>query len=242
MAGHGGSGAGDRQRDHVPVSAARDAPAVHDMYIWVEDGGCPAAAVASRGGGTLARNRHSAEENPVFRSPIAPPLTLAATTLLAVSAVAVPAQAGDRSSGGPLPAVAARAETPVLHDDAQGGNADADDPAIWRDATAPGRSLVIATAKEGGLRVYDLDARPVQTIAAPPAAGEEDAPGRFNNVDLVAGLRLSSGRADLAVTTDRGHDRLRFLPHRPRPCGRPAHRRHGPGRSRRLLPGPGRGQ
>ncbi|MFB9522948.1 phytase [Streptomyces cremeus] len=146
----------------------------------------------------------------MFRSPIAPPLTLAATTLLAVSAVAVPAQAGDRSSGGPLPAVAARAETPVLHDDAQGGNADADDPAIWRDATAPGRSLVIATAKEGGLRVYDLDARPVQTIAAPPAAGEEDAPGRFNNVDLVAGLRLSSGRADLAVTTDRGHDRLRF--------------------------------
>ncbi|MFE1500904.1 phytase, partial [Streptomyces albidoflavus] len=106
--------------------------------------------------------------------------------------------------------VTPRAETPVLHDDDAGGNADADDPAIWRNAAAPGRSLVIATAKEGGLRVYDLDARPVQSIAAPPAAGPDDAPGRFNNVDLVQGLRLTSGRADLAVTTDRGHDRLRF--------------------------------
>ncbi|CAM5485925.1 hydrolase [Streptomyces spiroverticillatus] len=146
----------------------------------------------------------------MFRSPIAPPVALAVTTLLAVTAVAVPAQAGDRSGGGALPAVTPRAETPVLHDDPQGGNADADDPAIWRNAAAPGRSLVIATAKEGGLRVYDLDARPVQSVAAPPAVGADDAPGRFNNVDLVAGLRLSSGRADLAITSDRGHDRLRF--------------------------------
>ncbi|MGA5194255.1 phytase [Streptomyces exfoliatus] len=131
-------------------------------------------------------------------------------TALAAAALAVPAQAHHRASGSDLPAVTPRAETPVLHDDDAGGNADADDPAIWRNAAAPGRSLVIATAKEGGLRVYDLEARPVQSIAAPPAVGEDDAPGRFNNVDLVHGLRLSSGRADLAVTSDRGHDRLRF--------------------------------
>ncbi|MFJ5138629.1 phytase [Streptomyces sp. NPDC088707] len=153
-------------------------------------------------------------------------LVLAVTTALAAAALAVPAQADadadahaqaqprtqarDRGPAGSLPAVTPRAETPVLHDDDAGGNADADDPAIWRNAAAPGRSLVIATAKEGGLRVYDLDARPVQSIAAPPADGPDDAPGRFNNVDLVQGLRLSSGRADLAVTSDRGHDRLRF--------------------------------
>nr|WP_260462071.1 phytase [Streptomyces lateritius] len=137
-------------------------------------------------------------------------LVLVMTTALAAAALAVPAQAHHRSSDSPLPTVTPRAETPVLHDDEAGGNADADDPAIWRNAAAPGRSLVIATAKEGGLRVYDLDARPVQSIAAPPAAGEDDAPGRFNNVDLVQGLRLSSGRTDLAVTSDRGHDRLRF--------------------------------
>ncbi|MFF3838009.1 phytase [Streptomyces sp. NPDC001930] len=149
-------------------------------------------------------------------------LVLAVTTALAAAALAVPAQAEAEADAqahaqarhrGParsLPVVTPRAETPVLHDDDAGGNADADDPAIWRNAAAPGRSLVIATAKEGGLRVYDLDARPVQSIAAPPAAGPDDAPGRFNNVDLVHGLRLSSGRTDLAVTSDRGHDRLRF--------------------------------
>ncbi|GGY99705.1 hydrolase [Streptomyces poonensis] len=50
----------------------------------------------------------------------------------------------------------------------------------------------------------------MQTIAAPAPATADDAPGRFNNVDLVHGFRLGNGRADLAVTTDRGNDRLRF--------------------------------
>ncbi|MGI5484483.1 phytase [Streptomyces lavendofoliae] len=135
-------------------------------------------------------------------------------TALAALAAAVPAGAhpAHPSSGAvlALPGVTPRAETPTLYDDEAGGNANADDPAIWRNAAQPDRSLVIATAKEGGLRVYDLDARQVQAIPAPPAAGPDDAPGRFNNVDLVHGLRLPSGRADVSVTTDRGHDRLRI--------------------------------
>ncbi|MFJ2738243.1 phytase [Streptomyces sp. NPDC087440] len=137
-------------------------------------------------------------------------LALAVTTVLTAAAVSTPARADGHAHGGSLPIVTPRAETPTLHDDEAGGNADADDPAIWRNAAAPGRSLVIATAKEGGLRVYDLDARLVQSIAAPPPAGSDDAPGRFNNVDLAEGVRLSTGKADLAVTSDRGHDRLRF--------------------------------
>jgi 3-phytase len=132
---------------------------------------------------------------------------LAVCTLTAAVAVlpAGPALAG----GGTLPAVHPRAETPPLRDDEAGGNADADDPAIWRNPADPDRSLVVATAKEAGLRVYDLDARLVQSVPAPPGPGADDAPGRFNNVDLVHGLKLSTGRADLAVTTDRGNDRLR---------------------------------
>lgn len=47
-------------------------------------------------------------------------------------------------------------------------------------------------------------------MPAPAGPTPEDAPGRFNNVDLVQGLKLSTGRADLAVTSDRGNDRLRF--------------------------------
>ncbi|MGW6269101.1 phytase [Streptomyces sp. NPDC055060] len=130
-----------------------------------------------------------------------------------VAALAAVAATAPLSSGAvaasPLPAVQPRAETPALHDDTAGGDADADDPAIWRNTADPGRSLVVATAKQGGLRVYDLSAREVQSVPAPAAPGPDDAPGRFNNVDLVHGLRLPSGRADLAVTSDRGNDRLR---------------------------------
>ncbi|MFF0203975.1 phytase [Streptomyces sp. NPDC005017] len=124
--------------------------------------------------------------------------------LVMAAAATVPAEAAS------LPQVHPRAETAALYDDEAGGNANADDPAIWRNAASPDRSLVVATAKEGGLRVYDLDAREVQSIPAPAAPGADDAPGRFNNVDLVQGMRLSGGRADLAVVSDRGSDRLRI--------------------------------
>src|SRR3954453_7669065 len=109
---------------------------------------------------------------------------------------AVPAQACE-----PVTRVAARVETPSLHDDEVGGNADADDPAIWVHATDGHRTRVVATAKNGGLRVYDLAGREVQAFATPPGPGPGDKPGRFNNVDLVG---------DLAVVSDRGRDRLRF--------------------------------
>lgn len=109
-----------------------------------------------------------------------------------------------------LPVVTATSETDALFDDGPGGNSDADDPAIWRNAVDPGQSLVVATAKEGGLRVYDLDARLVQTLPAPRPPGPDDAPGRFNNADLVTGLRTSAGRFDVAVVSDRGNDRLRI--------------------------------
>ncbi|MCX4695060.1 phytase [Streptomyces sp. NBC_01408] len=134
---------------------------------------------------------------------------IAALAALAALAATVPAQAHP-SRGAALPAVAPRAETAALYDDEEGGTADADDPAIWRNAADPGRSLVVATAKEGGLRVYDLDAHQIQSVPAPAGPAPGDAPGRFNNVDLVHGMRLTPGRADLAVTTDRGNDRLRF--------------------------------
>ncbi|MCF4136880.1 phytase [Streptomyces sp. Tue 6430] len=139
------------------------------------------------------------------------------TASLALTA-ALPASAEDDDA---LPAVLPRVETPALYDDEAGGNSDADDPAIWRNAADPDASLVVATAKEGGLRVYDLGARLVQSLAAPAGPGPGDAPGRYNNVDVVRGLKLSTGRADLAVTTDRGNDRLRIYRIDPASPGRP---------------------
>ncbi|MER6187402.1 phytase [Streptomyces sp. NPDC001652] len=134
---------------------------------------------------------------------------------LATVLVASPVTAAD------LPTVTATSETAALHDDEAGGNSDADDPAIWRNPAHPGRSLVVTTAKEGGLRVYDLDAHLVQSLAAPKPPSEDDAPGRFNNVDLVSGLRTSTGRADVAVVSDRGNDRLRIYRIAPSRTGGP---------------------
>ncbi|MEU7027960.1 phytase [Streptomyces sp. NPDC046275] len=128
---------------------------------------------------------------------------VALCTTLAAS-FALPAQASGIDSVQP------KVETAPLFDDEAGGNANADDPAIWRNAADPNRSLVIATAKQGGLRVYDLDAHQVQSLPAPAGPGADDKPGRFNNVDLVRGLRIGGSRADVAVVSDRGNDRLRI--------------------------------
>ncbi|KOG18004.1 phytase [Streptomyces viridochromogenes] len=105
--------------------------------------------------------------------------------------------------------VSARVETPAVHDDEAGGNADADDPALWVDPRDPGRSLVIGTLKEAGLDVYGLDGTRLQHIAAPAAPGEDAAPGRFNNVDVVYGFELGGRKTDLALVSDRGRDRVR---------------------------------
>jgi 3-phytase len=133
-------------------------------------------------------------------------LALVLATAAVFPAVAGPAQAAgsDRQVAAHRDdEITARVETPALFDDEAGGDADADDPAIWVHPRDRARSLVIGTAKNGGLRVYDLAGREVQAIATP-----ED--GRFNNVDIVTGFRLGRHRTDLAVVTDRGRDQLRF--------------------------------
>jgi 3-phytase len=91
---------------------------------------------------------------------------------------------------GELPTVAAVLETrPSLGDD-EGGNAGADDPAIWVHPIDATKSLVVSTLKEGGLDVYDLSGGLVQHVP-PDAAG----PGlvlnraRYNNVDVIYGFR-----------------------------------------------------
>ncbi|WBB50271.1 phytase [Verrucosispora sp. WMMA2044] len=102
-------------------------------------------------------------------------------------------------------------ETPVLYDDRAGGNASGDDPAIWVHPADSRKSVVIVTAKEGGLRVYDMGSRQVQSLPATEAPRGDAVAGRYNNVDIAYGLRLAGRRVDVAVVSDRYNDQLRFF-------------------------------
>ena len=112
---------------------------------------------------------------------------------------------------------------------------DADDPAIWINREDRQRSLVIGTAKDAGLLVYDLAGQLIQAIRPPnaphvsaidpatptgpnpatepcPGSASGETFGRFNNVDIAYDVRLGprSSRVDVAVVSDRGCDRVRF--------------------------------
>ncbi len=99
-------------------------------------------------------------------------------------------------------------DTPALWAD---DDADADDPAIWIDEDDREDSLVITTAKEAGLYVYDLEGQEVQHVEPKPAPGEEDEGGRYNNVDLIEDFELDGEEVDLAVASDRGMDDIGFF-------------------------------
>jgi 3-phytase len=88
--------------------------------------------------------------------------------------------------------------------------ANADDPAIWVHPSEDRqhKSIVVATLKEGGIDVYNLQGLRLQHIPSLLAADPEQPRQRFNNVDLVYGFRLGSQTVDLAVASDRGFDRL----------------------------------
>ena len=80
---------------------------------------------------------------------------------------------------------------------------DSDDPAIWVHPTIPAASLVLATLKNGGLAVFDLQGQ-LRQLFAPAEYGAF----RYNNVDLIYNFKLRNVRADIAVATDRANDTL----------------------------------
>src|SRR5262245_15767932 len=123
------------------------------------------------------------------------------TVLLAVPlAMAFASPAGAAKPSGPA-VVTTDNETPVLYDDDAGGNASGDDPATWVHPDDSSASIVIVTAKEGGLRVYDLAGAELQSIAASPAPRGDGVDGRYNNVDIAYGLELDRGPVDIAVVS-----------------------------------------
>ncbi len=87
--------------------------------------------------------------------------------------------------------------------------ADADDPAIYINATNSADSLVLTSVKNGGLRVYDLSGNLLETIN----------PGgiRYNNIDLQYGFKLGDQSIDIAVASDRNNDKLAIFKINPNP-------------------------
>jgi 3-phytase len=138
----------------------------------------------------------------------------------------------------PLVVEAVLSTAPLSSYDEAPATPDADDPAIWINRRSPSSSLVIGTAKDAGLLVYDMRGRLVQAIQPPnaPRVLQEDPPtpfgpnpfpdhpcpesasgetfGRLNNVDVAYHIALGPSRrdprVDVAIVSDRGCDRIRF--------------------------------
>ena len=77
----------------------------------------------------------------------------------------------------------------------------ADDPAIWHNAAQPSQSRILATDKQGGLQVNDLQGKTVQYLPV----------GRLNNVDVRHGFKWGNQTVDLAVASNRDHNSLQVF-------------------------------
>jgi 3-phytase len=134
------------------------------------------------------------------------------------------------------------------YDDAP-GSPDPDDPAVWLDPEGSGAAFIFGTLKEGGMLVFGVDGRVLQTIVPPQrplvsaldpftpiGVGAASAPcpdsttgeefGRFNNVHVQYGFELTgpdgeTRTIDIAVVSDRGCDNLRIYEIDPSRAGGP---------------------
>ncbi|WP_425567726.1 phytase [Nonomuraea dietziae] len=131
-----------------------------------------------------------------------------------------------------LPSVDPEVETPALFDDEAGHNANGDDPAIWLHPSQSGKSVVITTAKEGGLFVYDLDGRQLQHFPAPAGPRPRRRAGTVQQRRRHLRLRRARPRGRLRSRAGHPPD-LRHL-------GRPPYRRDRPPRRRSCSTPPSR--
>ena len=91
-------------------------------------------------------------------------ITGTAALVLAWGAAIAQAQGSE-----PLVVRAVLSTEPLFNYEDAPATPDADDPAVWIDRRNSGRSLIIGTAKDAGLLVYDLSGNLVQAILPPNA-------------------------------------------------------------------------
>jgi len=91
---------------------------------------------------------------------------------------------------------------PLIQTDAIPSMGDAaDDPAIWIHPSDASKSLILATDKQGGLAVYDLQGKTQQYLPV----------GRLNNVDVRAGFNLNGKLFDIAAASNRDNNSLHLF-------------------------------
>jgi 3-phytase len=103
-----------------------------------------------------------------------------------------------------LPLVAAAPATVVTHRVSAVAETDpvgtmddaADDPAIWRNAADPEKSLIVGTDKRAGIHVYDLKGKALSFTPSP----------RLNNVDLRDGVTIAGQAGVLVAASDRANE------------------------------------
>lgn len=104
---------------------------------------------------------------------------------------ASPAMAEPKSQSAPV----VTADVPAFRETAPVPSQEdaADDPALWRNAKDPAKSLIVATDKKSGLQVYGLDGA---LLAQTPG-------GLLNNVDLRDGVMINGAKQILVAASDR---------------------------------------
>jgi myo-inositol-hexaphosphate 3-phosphohydrolase len=128
---------------------------------------------------------------------------LGVSLVVFLAACATTQQPTDQESGLTPVVVAEEALTPVVITEEV--KYDTDDPAIWIHPTDSSQSLIVGTDKnpeDGALYVFDLDGKILPEKTIRPLL-------RVNNVDIEYGLMLGGEPVDIAVTTERGANKIR---------------------------------
>ncbi|OAS14827.1 phytase [Paenibacillus oryzisoli] len=89
----------------------------------------------------------------------------------------------------PTFSVKAQGETEAV----DSGEDAADDPSIWVDPKDPAKSKLVATNKAGGLLVYNLDGKQLQSYKI----------GKMNNIDLRYDFPLGDKKVDIVAASNR---------------------------------------
>ncbi|WP_313384328.1 phytase [Chishuiella sp.] len=82
---------------------------------------------------------------------------------------------------------------------------DTDDPAVWVNKNNPDESIIVGTDKfkeNGGLYAYNLKGEIINKIV--PL-------NRPNNVDVAYGFNYQGKQIDIAITTERGNNKIRIV-------------------------------